>query len=208
MRGRLIYVVGPSGAGKDSLLAWLRERLPVRSPLHFARRCITRAVQTDGEQHEPLDVAAFYKLRDADAFALHWQANGLHYGVRREELTSLQNGTCVIVNGSRAHVAETALQFPEMILLHVNASKETLRARLQARGRETPEAIEARIERVAILTSPTTTPIIEIQNDTTLDAAGEKLLASLNDHLFAMTQSGVPKRSNAELQGLVERDNA
>ena len=178
---RLIYTVGPSGAGKDSLLAWLRLTMPAQFNLHFARRCITRAVQADGEVHESVDVETFRLLRDSNAFVLNWAANGLHYGVRREELLPLQRDQWVIVNGSRAYLAEAQSKFPELRVLHISASKATLRQRLQARGRETPDAIESRIERAVSLSVSPQTSFIEICNNGSLDAAGRRLIDLLGD---------------------------
>lgn len=178
---RLIYTVGPSGAGKDSLLAWLQSNMPARFNLQVARRCITRAVQADGESHESVDVEAFRLLRESNAFALQWSANGLHYGVRREELLPMQRDQWVIVNGSRAYLAEAQSKFPELRVLHISASKATLRQRLQARGRETPDAIESRIERPVSLSVSPQTSFIEICNNGRVDAAGRRLIDSLGD---------------------------
>ena len=55
MNARLIYVMGPSGAGKDSVLGWLREHLPAEMPVHWARRTITRPASAGGEAHEAID---------------------------------------------------------------------------------------------------------------------------------------------------------
>jgi ribose 1,5-bisphosphokinase PhnN len=63
MIGRLVYVAGPSGAGKDSLLAWLKKRLAPGASVAFARRTITRAATADGEQHDSIDMAGFMRLR-------------------------------------------------------------------------------------------------------------------------------------------------
>ena len=178
---RLIYTVGPSGAGKDSLLAWLRLNMPAQFNLHFAQRSITRAVQADGEVHESIDVETFRLLRESNAFALHWTANGLHYGVRHAELLPLQHDRWVIVNGSRAYFAQAQSKFPELRVLNISASKETLRQRLEARGRETPDAIESRIERAVSLSVSPQTSFIEICNNGRLDAAGRRLIDSLGD---------------------------
>ena len=65
MSHALTYVVGPSGVGKDSLLAWLLQRphcdLPV--PIHIARRSITRPEDGGTENHEPLTEKQFVNLR-------------------------------------------------------------------------------------------------------------------------------------------------
>jgi ribose 1,5-bisphosphokinase len=177
---RLIYTVGPSGAGKDSLLGWLRSNLPEHAPVHFARRTVSRPAQAGGEVHESVDAGEFEFLRARQAFAFDWTANELHYGIREAELSPLQYGAWVLVNGSRAHLPQAARKFPGLTVLHITASADTLRERLLLRGRETLEMVEARIARAASLDCPMGTDAIEIRNDSTLDAAGLQLLAALS----------------------------
>ena len=83
-RGRLIYVVGPSGAGKDSLLEWMRARLPADSGVRLARRTITRPAGAGGEDHIAATDAQFDEALARGEFALHWRANGHRYGIGRE----------------------------------------------------------------------------------------------------------------------------
>jgi len=165
MTGRLVYVAGPSGAGKDSLLEWLKEQLRPDAPVAFARRTITRAATKDGEQHDSVDMHDFLHLRAADAFGLDWEANGLCYGVRHTELPPRRDGAVVIVNGSRAYLPEAARRFPDMTVVHVTAGVETLRKRLMARGRESAEIVEARVQRALAFRMPTGFAFIEIHND-------------------------------------------
>ena len=73
----LVLVVGPSGAGKDTLLAAARRALSDDPRFHFVRRVITRAAEAGGEAHEAVTEAEF-AARD---FALLWQAHGLRYGI-------------------------------------------------------------------------------------------------------------------------------
>ena len=82
----LYYVIGPSGAGKDSVLGWLRTHLPADGRVLFAHRYITRPATAGGENHVELSVAEFALRRDAGLFCLHWASHGLHYGVGREVL--------------------------------------------------------------------------------------------------------------------------
>jgi len=179
MSARLVYVVGPSGAGKDSLLAWVGSRLGANSGVAFARRTITRAVQTGGEQHESIDPAGFIQLRDAGAFGMAWEANGLSYGVRHSALPPLADARQVIVNGSRAYLDEAKKRFPGMTVVHITASVATLRQRLLARGRESAEMVEARVRRAQGARLPPGQGLIEICNDHSLAQAGEQLLEVL-----------------------------
>ncbi|MFZ3125019.1 MAG: phosphonate metabolism protein/1,5-bisphosphokinase (PRPP-forming) PhnN [Acidovorax sp.] len=179
MTGRLVYCMGPSGAGKDSLLDWLRQHLPASSPVHWARRTISRPATPGGEAHESVDDSTFAQLRDAHAFALHWDANDLHYGVRHSELEPLRRGDWVLVNGSRAYLPQALQQFPDLVAVHITASPDVLRQRLAARGRETAQQIEARVQRAVSFQLPPHTAAIEVRNDNALDDAGRALLHAL-----------------------------
>lgn len=180
MTGRLIYVVGPSGAGKDSLLGWLREHLPPDAGIAFARRTITRPSAGPGdEQHEAMAVADFARLRDAGGFAIHWEANGLHYGVRDAELNAHRDGRTVVVNGSRAYLAEAMRRVPTLTVVHVTAGIETLRRRLLERGRESPAQVSARVQRAIEFRMPAGIDAIEILNDDSLAVAGARLLQAI-----------------------------
>lgn len=53
MTGAWVFVCGPSGAGKDSVLAWAREALAGRSDIVFARRLITRPAQSGSQAIAP-----------------------------------------------------------------------------------------------------------------------------------------------------------
>jgi hypothetical protein len=79
--------MGPSDAGKDSLLDWLRTRIPAPLPVHWARRTISRSTVPGGEAHESMLLDAFAALRCTQALALHWEANGLGYGIRHAQVS-------------------------------------------------------------------------------------------------------------------------
>ncbi|HCA65435.1 MAG TPA: phosphonate metabolism protein/1,5-bisphosphokinase (PRPP-forming) PhnN, partial [Pseudomonas sp.] len=83
MRGRLIYLIGPSGAGKDSLLDAARESLAGRG-VRIARRVITRSAEAVGEAAHSVSPQEFERLEAQGAFALSWRANGLAYGIPAE----------------------------------------------------------------------------------------------------------------------------
>ncbi|CAM3882630.1 phosphonate metabolism protein/1,5-bisphosphokinase (PRPP-forming) PhnN [Paracidovorax anthurii] len=177
MNPRLLYVMGPSGAGKDSVLGWLRARLGEQATVHWARRTITRRADAGGESHEALEAAAFAADAARGAFALSWRAHGLWYGIRVAELAPLERGAWVFVNGSRAHFGEAAARFPGLTGVLVTARPEVLRQRLAARGRESAEQILGRMARPAAPDRPGTT--ITIANDGALADAGGRLLEAL-----------------------------
>lgn len=172
----LVYVVGPSGAGKDSVLGWVCKHLAATPAVHWAKRTITRAVSPGDEAHEAVDVAQFLALQDQGAFALSWQANGLHYGIRHAETAPLGRDHWVLVNGSRGSLETSRSRFPGLTVVHICASPDTLRQRLLARGREGPEMIEARILRTQRMPP---LQAFEILNDGALDDAARLLLSHL-----------------------------
>lgn len=148
---RLIYIIGPSGAGKDSLLNRLRQDIAGMippPPLYFAKRTITRSSHANNEDHEDVSEANFEALLSTNAFALNWSAHGLNYGVRLQEFVPMASDNWVLVNGSRAYLDEAKRRFPGLTVLHITAPKEVLRARLLSRGRETEQAVEARLSRL------------------------------------------------------------
>ncbi len=179
MKGRLIYIVGPSGAGKDSVIGYARARLPVEAGVVFAKRTVTRPASAGGEDHIAVTDEEFERLLAQGAFAMHWRANGLAYGIGAELRGWLDAGCTVVVSGSRAHLPVALAEFPGLEVVQVSASVETLRARLGARGREDAAQVESRLERAATQSLPPGIQARRIDNDGDLAVAGERLLASL-----------------------------
>ncbi|MEB0109135.1 phosphonate metabolism protein/1,5-bisphosphokinase (PRPP-forming) PhnN [Pseudomonas sp. GNP013] len=152
MAGRLIYLIGPSGSGKDSLLDAARSRLAERG-CRIVRRVITRSAEAVGEAAQGVTPEQFAALQAQGAFALSWQANGLSYGIPREIDDWLAAGEDVLVNGSRAHLAQTRERYPGMGVLLLAVDHTLLRQRLIARGRESLADIEERLARNARFTA-------------------------------------------------------
>lgn len=100
--GKLIWLMGPSGSGKDSLLAELRQQEPAQ--LLVAHRYITRAANAGNENHIALSEQEFFTRAGQNLLALSWHANGFYYGVGVEIDLWLHAGFDVVVNGSRAHL--------------------------------------------------------------------------------------------------------
>ncbi|SFJ15878.1 ribose 1,5-bisphosphokinase [Pseudomonas guineae] len=148
MSGRLIYLMGPSGSGKDSLLEAARERLAERDCL-IARRVITRSAEAVGEDAIGVTPTEFDQQEAAGSFALSWRANGLAYGIPRQIDDWLAAGQDVLVNGSRAYLPEARQLYPELIGVLLTVEAAVLRERLLRRGRESLAQIEQRLARNA-----------------------------------------------------------
>jgi ribose 1,5-bisphosphokinase len=182
-QGRLVYVVGPSGAGKDSVINWAREHLVSATQAVFTQRTITRPVHMDGESHHALTEAQFESLRQSGEFAMCWRAHGHSYAISKQIHHALHRGFTVVVSGSRDHLPQALRDFPSLEVVHINASPEILRQRLLRRGREAAEDVERRLKREA-LKVPDGMRIAEIRNDGDLAVAGASFLEYLSggDH--------------------------
>ncbi|OIQ74872.1 ribose 1,5-bisphosphate phosphokinase PhnN [mine drainage metagenome] len=175
MAGRIFAVVGPSGVGKDTLIAAAQRARP---DLHIARRVITRAEEDGGEPFEGVSEAEFARRRAAGEFALDWQAHGLSYGIPISIDRALEQGRNVIFNGSRAMLGHAWELYPSLAAIHVTASVPVLAERLAARGRETRDEIARRLAR-ASYEIPYGVPIRVVENNGPLDQAVAAFLAAL-----------------------------
>lgn len=170
----LVAVVGPSGAGKDTLMAGARAALADDPRFRFVQRAITRPAEAGGEDHRALDRAAFEAERAAGGFALWWEAHGLLYGIPAD----LDPGQVSIANLSRGALAEAAGRFP-LTVLEITAPAEVLAARLAARGREDAADVAARLARQVGL--PPGLPVVRVLNDGPVEQGVARVVAALRD---------------------------
>lgn len=146
-QGRLVLVVGPSGVGKDTLIDAARALgLEVCA---FPRREVTRAAELGGEDYVSVSDEAFDRRQAEGGYALSWRAHGLGYGVPADIEDLLAAGRTVVANVSRAVIEEARRRYANLVVVSVTADPDLLRARLQARGRESEAEIEARVARAA-----------------------------------------------------------
>ena len=183
MAGRLIYLIGPSGSGKDSLLDAARQSLAERG-CRIVRRVITRSAEAVGEAAHGVSPEQFAAMDANGAFALSWHANGLSYGIPREIDDWLTAGDDVLVNGSRAHLAQTRERYPTLLVLLLTVDQAVLRQRLVARGRESLVDIEARLARnvrfTAALIAANGAGLFVLDNSGPLAHTVERLLCCLD----------------------------
>jgi len=175
--GRLFVVVGPSGAGKDTLMAGASTLDP---ELHWAQRAITRPQREGGEPFEGISAPKFEARLKAGDFALHWEAHGLRYGVTSAQLAPLQTGANVLVNGSRGALATIKAAFPDLTVIRISAPSDVLAERLALRGRESRDDIKARLAR-ASYDLPAGIAVIDIQNTGTPEQGIKCLLQAIRE---------------------------
>jgi ribose 1,5-bisphosphokinase len=169
MAGHLVYVMGPSGAGKDTLLTLAR---PILAPdgFAFAHRYITRAPVAGDENFVSLGAGEFAARRAAGLFAFDWQVRDVSYGIGREIEQWRAAGLTVVVSGSRADFQSGKPALAGAIPVLITAAREAIAARLASRGRESAAEISSRLDRAGAfeIESPA---LIRIDNSGVLGTA-------------------------------------
>lgn len=147
MSGTWVFVCGPSGAGKDSVIQAARQQLREHGDIVFARRLVTRPEHA-ADEHDPASDDEFRALRERGGLRWHWQAHGFCYGITQAYEAEVRSGRLVVVNGSRAHVKALAPAADVRTVL-LTTDADQLADRLQQRGRDGPEALARRMARNA-----------------------------------------------------------
>ena len=168
----MFVIVGPSGAGKDTLI---RGALAARPGLRLVRRVITRPTEAGGENFEGVTPEDFSHRHACGDFALTWEAHGLSYGIPRDQIEGPGD---VIFNGSRAALPAAVRVFPGLRVILVTAPQIVLATRLAARGRETAADIRDRLSRAAF-EMPAGIGFQTVVNDSSPEIGAARLLAAL-----------------------------
>jgi ribose 1,5-bisphosphokinase len=171
--GAFIAVVGPSGAGKDTLTDLA---MAVRPDLVRARRVITRPPSPGTEDFDSVNDVEFDRMMTKGDLALHWKAHGLRYGIPASVDEDLAAGRSVVANLSRRSLPDAAQRFHDLHVLWITAPVEVLAKRLAARGREDEADIEARLRRKTDAPPP---EAVIIDNGGDLNTACAAFLAAL-----------------------------
>jgi ribose 1,5-bisphosphokinase len=172
--GVFIAVVGPSGAGKDTIIDYAREKLHDDSGVEFVRRVITRPSDAGSEDHDTLADAAFDEAEKQGAFALSWPAHGLKYGLPASVDRTIADGRVAIANLSRGALPALRQRYANVAVVEITARHDILAERLSARGRESRGEVLARLARTAAVDRGA--DVITIDNSGPCEEAGERFL--------------------------------
>lgn len=172
---KLFYVIGASGAGKDTLINYARSAINGTEKVIFAHRYITRPANVGNENHIYLSKDEFKERIDSKLFALYWSSHEQFYGIGSEINHWLEQGFNVIVNGSREYLPTARQIYPDMIVVLIEANPKIIMERLYDRGRENAAEIEKRIKRTDEIINDFK-GCIKIKNDGAIKDAGDELV--------------------------------
>jgi ribose 1,5-bisphosphokinase len=170
--GRLVLVVGPSGAGKDTLLGLAKIACAGDRNIVFPRRAVTREA-SQAEDNEQLSPDAFRQAVARGEFATHWEAHGHHYGLPRAIEDDVREGRTVVVNVSRTVVAALRRAYADVVVIGVTAPPEILAERLAIRARGSDGKIGQRLGRTV---NETGAPDLTIHNVGNAQEHAERLV--------------------------------
>lgn len=178
--GHLVLLVGPSGAGKDTVLTLVRAAMRHDNRIVFPRRVITRSAN-GAEDHDLLTDAQFDEAVADGAFAAWWSAHGHKYGIPASAQHAIKAGRTVICNVSRGVVTSLRQRYASVIVVLVTAPLDVLEQRLATRGRSSDGDLAKRIAR-ADGAELAFVPDVVIDNVDAPEIAAGKFLDVLRTH--------------------------
>lgn len=144
--GRLVLMVGPSGAGKDTLLRLAQAACADDRDIVFPRRIVTRESSAD-EDNIAVTSDEFRRAREQGDFAVHWDAHGHSYALPLDIHDDIRAGRTVVANVSRTVIGALRQAYANVVVVAVTAPLDVLAARLAARARHSDGNIAERLTR-------------------------------------------------------------
>lgn len=144
--GRLVLVVGPSGAGKDTLLRLAKAACIDDHDIVFPRRVVTREA-SEAEDNMAMSQDEFRRAREHGDFAVHWEAHGHSYALPLEINDDIRAGRAVVANVSRTVIGALRQAYANVVVVAITAPPDVLAQRLAARARHSDGNIADRLAR-------------------------------------------------------------
>lgn len=176
--GVLVLVIGPSGVGKDTLIAGARKALKEDRRFSFVRRVVSRPADAERDDYTGMEPEDFYAAEQAGRFALTWPAHDLSYGLPISVDTDLALGRVVVCSISRHAVPQAIARYPMCRIVQISAEISLRADRLAKQGREHRDQIVARLARVGTSLPADVTPIV-IDNSNSISIGIHAFLMSL-----------------------------
>lgn len=151
--GRLILVVGPSGAGKDMLIGLVQAGCAGDSNVVFPQRVVTREASAH-ENNDAVSQTQFGQMLAHGDFAFQWEAHGLRYGLLNSLVDDIRAGHVVVVNVSRTIIEFARRSYANVTVVLVTAPEEVLAERLTARARPSDGRLDDRLRRAVVSAAP------------------------------------------------------
>jgi ribose 1,5-bisphosphokinase len=180
--GRLVLVVGPSGVGKDTLLNLAKAACTEDRNISFPRRVVTREASVS-EDNEQLAPDAFREALARGEFALHWEAHGHLYGLRRAIEDDMRADRTVVINVSRSVIDTARRSYTNVKVVSITAPPEVLAERIAMRARGSDGLSGQRLGRTVAETS---TPDITILNVGRPEDHARRLIRIIKDDCTSM----------------------
>ena len=150
--GRLVLVVGPSGAGKDTLLGLARAACAEDPGIVFPRRVITREA-SPFEDNEAVSAGTFAETQARGDFAMHWEAHGHRYALSRAIDDDIRAGRTVVANVSRTVIGAARRAYADVVVVSITAPPNVLAERIALRARGSDGRLEDRLQRTVEVAS-------------------------------------------------------
>ena len=144
--GRLVLVVGPSGAGKDTLLSLARAACADDGNIVFPRRVITREASAS-EDNEEVSIGTFQEALTRGDYAMHWEAHGHCYALPRAIDDEIRAGRTIIANVSRTVIGAMRRAYADVLVVSITAPPDVLAERIAMRARSSDGRVENRLRR-------------------------------------------------------------
>jgi guanylate kinase len=150
---KLIVITAPSGAGKTSITRYLLKKIPELAFSISATTRPPRSYEREGVDYYFISLEDFkHKIQQKEFAEWEMVYEGKYYGTLKSELKRLWNNNQVPlldidVKGA-IHIKQ---QYPESLLtLFIEPpSIEELKRRLESRGTETAESLQARVNKAS-----------------------------------------------------------
>lgn len=176
--GKLVLVVGPSGAGKDTLLGLAKAACADDASIVFPRRLITREASVS-EDNEQLDTEAFRHALARGEFAAHWTAHGHSYALPATINDDIRAGRTVVANVSRTVIGALRCSYANVVVVAITAHPEVLAKRLAARGRSSDGKLDQRLNRT--VDDAAAAPDVTIVNMSSAEFHARQLVRAIKD---------------------------